>query len=125
MGNYDLLIDEEKELYLVNEGSENPFTGYNNLILGAWDLKERDGIIYRDELFVAKNMKVNGEFLDSSAYNYLTYPLFGTAMDAFLPGNSIGIDQNPAAVPLLPTGPHRAEGPCQAGLLLLTTAVFI
>jgi M6 family metalloprotease-like protein len=101
MGNYDLLIDEEQELYLVKEGSENPFTGYNNLILGAWDLKERDGTIYRDELFVAKNMKVNGAFLDSSAYNYLTYPLFGTAMDAFLPGNSIGIDQNPAAVPLL------------------------
>ena len=101
MGNYDMLIDEKKELYHVNEGSENPFTGYNNLILGAWDLKERDGTIYRDELFVAKNMKVNGEFLDSSVYNYLTYPLFGTAMDVFRPGDRIAIDQNPAAVPLL------------------------
>jgi hypothetical protein len=101
MGNYDMAIDEKEELYHVNDEMENPFTGYNNLILGAWDLKDRDGIIYRDELFLAKNMKVNGEFLDSSVYGLDTYPLFGTAMDAFLPGDRIAIDQNPAAVPLL------------------------
>ena len=101
MGNYDMVIDENEELYRVSDELENPFTGYNNLILGAWDLKEKDGIIYRNELFVAKNMKVNGEFLDSSAYNYLTYPLFGTAMDVFRPGDRIAIDRNPAAVPLL------------------------
>ncbi len=101
MGNYDMIIDEEAELCHVNDELENPFTGYNNLILGAWDLKDRDGIIYRDELFLAKNMKVNGAFLDSSVYNFATYPLFGTALDAFLPGDRIAIDRNPAAVPLL------------------------
>ncbi len=101
MGNYDMTIDEKAELYHVNDELENPFTGYNNLILGAWDLKDRDGYIYRNELFFAKNMKVNGEYLDSSLYGLDTYPLFGTSMDAFLPGDKIGIDQNPAAVPLL------------------------
>ncbi|KPL21656.1 MAG: hypothetical protein AMS23_08990, partial [Bacteroides sp. SM1_62] len=101
MGNYDMIIDENEELYHVNDELENPLTGYNNLILGAWDLKDRDGNIYRDELFLAKNMKVNGAFLDSSVYGLDTYPLFGTALDAFLPGDRMAIDQNPAAVPLL------------------------
>jgi hypothetical protein len=101
MGNYDMVIDEPGELYHLSDELENPFTGYNNLILGAWDLKDRDGIIYRDELFFAKNMKVNGKVLDVSIYGLDTYPLFGTAMDAFLPGDRMGIDQNPAAVPLL------------------------
>jgi hypothetical protein len=101
MGNYDLQIDEASGLYHVKDALENPLTGYNNLILGAWDPKERDGFIYRDELFFAKNMMVNGTFADSTIYNMGTYPLFGTAMDAFLPGDRIGIDQNPAAVPLL------------------------
>ncbi len=101
MGNFDMIIDEKAELYHVNEKLKNPFTGYNNLILGAWDLKDRDGTIFRDELFFARNMKVNGIFPDSSVYNMGTYPLFGTALDAFLPGDRIAIDQNPAAVPLL------------------------
>ena len=101
MGNHDMLIDERAELYQVNDAPENPFTGYNNLILGAWDLKDRDGIIYRDELFFARNMMLSGTYPDSSIYNMGTYPLFGTAMDAFLPGDRIAIDQNPAAVPLL------------------------
>jgi hypothetical protein len=46
-------------------------------------------------------MMLNGTYPDSSSYNMATYPLFGTAMDAFLPGDRIAIDQNPAAVPLL------------------------
>jgi len=101
MGNHDMVIDEKAELYHVNDALENPFTGYNNLILGAWDLKDRDGIIYRDELFFARNMMINRRYPDSSIYKMGTYPLFGTSMDAFLPGDRIGIDQNPAAVPLL------------------------
>jgi hypothetical protein len=101
MGNHDMLIDEKAELYHINDGLENPLTGYNNLILGAWDLNDRDGIIRRDELFFARNMKMNGEYLDSTIYELGTYPLFGTALDAFLPGDRIGIDQNPAALPLL------------------------
>ncbi len=101
MGNHDMVIDEKAELYHVNDVLENPFTGYNNLILGAWDLKDRDGIIYRDELFFARNMMINRRYPDSSIYKMGTYPLFGTSMDAFLPGDRIGIDQNPAAVPLL------------------------
>jgi len=100
MGNYDMVIDEAQEIYHVNDALENPFTGYNNLILGAWDLKDRDGIIDRNELFFAKNMKVNGAYPDSSFYNLDTYPLFGTASDAFQPGDRIASDQNPAAVPL-------------------------
>jgi hypothetical protein len=100
MGNYDMVIDEAQEIYHVNDALENPFTGYNNLILGAWDLKDRDGIIDRNELFFAKNMKVNGAYPDSSFYNFDTYPLFGTASDAFQPGDRIANDQNPAAVPL-------------------------
>jgi len=101
MGNHDMVIDEKAGLYHVNDGLENPFTGYNNLILGAWDLKDRDGFIYRDELFFARNMMINQRYQDSSIYKMGTYPLFGTSMDAFLPGDRIGIDQNPAAVPLL------------------------
>lgn len=101
MGNHDMLIDEKAELYHVNDELQNPFTGYNNLILGAWDLKDKDGIIYRDELFFAKNMKMNGDYPDPTIYELDTYPLFGTARDAFLPGDRIGIDQNPAAAPLL------------------------
>jgi hypothetical protein len=101
MGNYDMEIDEETGMYDLEDGLRDPLAGYNNLIRGAWDLGERDGVIYRDELFLASNMKLNGEFLDSSMYQYMTYPLFGTAMDAFLPGDRIAIDQNPAAVPVL------------------------
>jgi hypothetical protein len=115
MGNYDLQVDEEAELYHVDDLLENPFTGYNNLILGAWDLKDRDGFIFRDELFFAKNMKFNGRYPDSSFYNMGTYPLFGTAMDAFLPGDRIGLDQNPAAVPLL-TYRTSASGRARPGL---------
>jgi hypothetical protein len=99
MGNYDMQIDEQAGLYQMTGDLENPFTGYNNLILGAWDLDQRDGTIFRDELFLAKNMKLYGVYLDSSDYNYLTYPLFGTAMDAFVPGDRIAVDRNPAAVP--------------------------
>lgn len=101
MGNHDMLIDEKAELFHINDGLENPFTGYNNLILGAWDLKEKDGVILRDELFLARNMQMNGAFPDSSIYNLATYPLFGTSLDAFLPGDRIAIDQNPAPVTLL------------------------
>jgi hypothetical protein len=101
MGNFDMEIDEEAGMCYLEDGLRNPLSGYNNLIHGAWDLGERDGVIYRDELFLARNMKLNGEFLDSSMYNYMTYPLFGTAMDAFLPGDRIAIDHNPAALPVL------------------------
>ena len=101
MGNFDMIIDEEAGMYMVSNNMRNPFTGYNNLILGAWDLKERDGVIYRDELFFADNMTLNGVFLDSTQYNLQTYPLFGTARDAFGPGERIAIDENPAAVPVL------------------------
>jgi len=52
-------------------------------------------------VFLAKNIKFNGTYLDSSNFNYQTYPLFGMSMDAFQPGDKIGIDRNPAAVPLL------------------------
>jgi M6 family metalloprotease-like protein len=101
MGNFDWKIDEASELYRVSDALENPFTGYNNLIMGAWDLKKKDGVILRDELFFARNMQMNGGFLDSSFYCLETYPIFGTALDAFVPGDRIGIDQNPAAVTLL------------------------
>jgi hypothetical protein len=101
MGNYDLEIDEESMGITASYEGRNPFTGYNNLMRGAWDLKEKDGIIYRDELFTAKNLKLNGFYPDSSQFNYMTYPWLGTSMDAFLPGDRIGLDQNPAAVPVL------------------------
>ncbi len=100
-GNYDLQIDEEKQEVSVYHNLSNPFTGYNNLMRGAYDLKDRDGIIYRNELFTAKNLKINGRYADSSVFNVLTYPLFGTSMDAFQPGGRIGIDRNPAAVPVM------------------------
>lgn len=100
-GNYDYQIDEESETAMISDDLSNPFTGYNNLIFGAYDLKEKDEMIYRDELFLIKNLEVNGEFLDSSVYRIDTYPLFGTALDAFLPGDRIAIDENPAAVPLM------------------------
>ena len=100
-GNFDYLVDEESETESISDSLRNPFTGYNNLIYGAYDLGERDGLIYRNELFLAKNLKVNGEFLDSSVYRTAAYPLFGTVMDAFRPGDRIAIDENPAAVPVL------------------------
>jgi hypothetical protein len=100
-GNYDFRISEENQECIVRDDLSNPFTGYNNLILGAYDLGEKDEIIYRNEVFLAKNIKINGEYPDSSDFNLGTYPLFGTSMDAFQPGNKIGIDRNPAAVPVL------------------------
>ncbi len=100
-GNYDFRIDEEAKESMISNDLSNPFTGYNNLIYGAYDLKDRDGLIYRDELFLAKNLKVNGEYPDSSVFNIGTYPLFGTSMDAFQPGGKIGIDRNPVAVPVM------------------------
>lgn len=100
-GNYDLQIDEEKMEASAIDRLSNPFTGVNNLVRGAYDLKEKDGIIYRDELFTAKNLKVNGRTLDSSDFNVLTYPLFGTSLDAFRPGDRIAVDRNPAPVPVL------------------------
>jgi hypothetical protein len=100
-GNFDFLVNEETQDYLVNDSLSNPFTGYNNLILGVYDLKDHDELIFRNEVFVAKNIKFNGTYLDSSNFNFQTYPLFGTSMDAFQPGDKIGIERNPAAVPLL------------------------
>lgn len=100
-GNFDFLVNEETRDYLVNDSLSNPFTGYNNLILGAYDLKDHDELIYRNEVFLAKNIKFNGTYPDSSNFNYQTYPLFGTSMDAFQPGDKIGIERNPAAVPVL------------------------
>jgi hypothetical protein len=100
-GNYDMYIDEETLETSVNDRLSNPFTGYNNLIRGAYDLKDKDERITRDELFTAKNLKINGKYADSSIFNYLTYPIFGTSMDAFQPGDRIGIDRNPAAVPVM------------------------
>ena len=90
-GNYDYQIDEESETAMISDDLLNPFTGYNNLVFGAYDLKERDEMINRDELFMIKNLEVKGEFLDSSIYSIDTYPLFGTSLDAFLPG---GQDRN-------------------------------
>lgn len=100
-GNFDFLVNEETQDYLVKDSLSNPFTGYNNLILGAYDIKDHDELIFRNEVFVAKNIKFNGTYLDSSNFNFQTYPLFGTSMDAFQPGDKIGIERNPAAVPLL------------------------
>ena len=100
-GNFDFLVNEETQDYLVKDSLSNPFTGYNNLILGVYDLKDHDELIFRNEVFVAKNIKFNGTYLDSSNFNFQTYPLFGTSMDAFQPGDKIGIERNPAAVPLL------------------------
>ncbi|MFC2114975.1 hypothetical protein ACFLTU_00770 [Bacteroidota bacterium] len=100
-GNYDYLIDEEAETARTSDDLSNPFTGYNNLVFGAYDLKKKDGLIYRDELFMAKNFKFNGEFLDSSVYSIGTYPLFGTSLDVFRPGDRIAVGENPAAVPLM------------------------
>jgi hypothetical protein len=101
MGNFDILIDEENEEARIEDEWSNPFTGYNTLIRGAYDLGEKDGVIQRDELFLAKNTRINDRYPDSSVYSYLTYDLFGTGMDAFLPGDKIGLDRNPAAVPRL------------------------
>jgi hypothetical protein len=100
-GNYDYQIDEKTGTACIADSLANPFTGYNNLIFGAYDLGEHDGVIHRNELFQIMNLKVNGEFLDSSLYSIDTYPLFGTAMDAFRAGDRIAIDENPAAVPVL------------------------
>jgi hypothetical protein len=100
-GNYDWIIDEETREYHLVDDRMNPFTGYNTLVRGAYDLGEKDGKIFRDELFAADNMKINGRYPDSALYNYMTYPIFGTGMDGFRPGDKIGIDRNPAPVPVL------------------------
>ncbi len=100
-GNYDYQVNEANEDAITGDEFRNPFTGYNNLIRGAYDRGEKDGKILRDESLFAKNLKFNGEYLDSSVYKYMTYPMLGTSLDAFLPGQEIGIDRNPAAVPLL------------------------
>ncbi len=100
-GNYDFRISEKTGECSVTEAFSNPFTGYNNLIYGAYDLEEKDGVIIRNELFLAKRMKVNGRYPDTADFNYPTYPLFGTSFDAFRPGDKIGLSRNPAAVPVL------------------------
>ena len=100
-GNYDICIDEETTEAIVSNDRSNSFTGYNNLIEGAYDLGEKDEVIYRNEVFGTKNIIINGEYPDSSLYNFATYPVFGTSMDAFQAGDKIGIDRNPSAVPVL------------------------
>jgi len=100
-GNYDMRIDEETMEATVSNDRSNSFTGYNNLIEGAYDLNEKDEIIYKNEVFGTKNITINGEYPDSSVFNFGTYPLFGTSLDAFQPGDKIGIDQNPSAVPVM------------------------
>jgi hypothetical protein len=100
-GNYDYILDEVKEEAQTRDDLSNPFTGYNNLIRGAFDLGEKDGVIFRDELFTPKKILVNGIEPDPSQFNFETYPVFGSSLDAFLTGDKIGIDRNPAAVPLL------------------------
>lgn len=100
-GNYDFLIDEETRESETSYRLSNPFTGYNNLVYGVYDLNQKDGLIYRNEVFLAKQVKINGQYPDSSKFNFNTYPLFGTAFDAFREGDKIGPDRNPAAVSLL------------------------
>ncbi len=100
-GNYDFRIDEEAEMARIYKESQNPLSGYNNLIFGAYDLGEKDGMIYRDELFLIKNLLVDGVYPDSSEYSIGTYPMFGTSRDVFLPGDRIAIDENPAPLPVL------------------------
>jgi len=97
----------------MNMEFSNPFTGYNNLIRGAFDLGEKDGVITRDELFNPAAIRLNGESLDASFFNFETYPIWGSSLDAFVPGNKIGIDRNPAAVPKITwqTGYSRSRGP--------------
>lgn len=100
-GNYDFIVDYGEKSVTARTDHANPFTGYNFLIQGAWDLPPFDSLIYRDELLLAEKVSIDGRELDKSCFRYKTYPLFGTIYDVFVPGMKIGIGRNPAAVPLL------------------------
>jgi hypothetical protein len=100
-GNYDFFIDTLAKSVIAREDHINPFTGYNFLIHGAYDLPPCNNLISRDELFFPEKVIVNSKTLDESSFRYRTDPLFGSVFDVFLPGMKIGIGENPAAVPVL------------------------
>jgi len=113
-GNYDFIPDQAEKSMAARKDRANPFTGYNFLILGAYDMDPRDSLIYRDESFFPEKVIIDGRTLDESSFRYKTDPLFGTIYDVFVPGMKIGIGSNPAAIPVLTyqtaSYPHQRPG---------------
>jgi hypothetical protein len=106
-GNYDFeYLDDEKRQLSLNTWMENPFTGYN--MLGRHPVNRpgvggsnREDLLVPGEWFMPEGVVLNGNELTREVFNFETYPLFGTAYDAFLPGDRIHIGGNPAATPVL------------------------
>ncbi len=100
-GNYDFIVDTDSGSLTVDESLENPFSGYNLLINQAMDFNPRDKLIYRNELFFPEKVIIKDAPLGEEYFNYKTYPVFGSILNAFIPGMKISMADNPAAVPVL------------------------
>jgi hypothetical protein len=109
LGNYDLIYDDDKTLYLNTERA-NPLTGYSMIQHPAYNLVEPNvlsGISYTDEIFANETfypdagVVKDGIPLSSSDYFTPNYPGNGTIYDPFPVGRKINIGSNPSTVPIL------------------------
>ncbi len=106
-GNFDFgYTDDPNKRLILYPSKENAFTGYN--MLGRHPLNRSgvkgantETILVAGEWFMPDAVEQNGLVISEDFFNYKTFPLFGTAFDAFQIGDEIHISENPAPTPLL------------------------
>ena len=117
LGNFDLGFEDEGKMMVLKTDLANPLTGVHPMMQPAFNRDRQDNSadkIFGNEVAKSAELRMDGYDIEADSFNYLTYPVYGSVWDAFLPGSHIGISSNPSPTPILTYRTRQSGAPILA-----------